>query len=554
MPREIPVTNKVLAVNSSVQEIGLPTGNSESLLSITSQVQKQVDFYRQKANERAYLQGQTTLVRELERINREHQNSPSSMVEAYTEYRENFLNEIDDPLMRAKFDLQIERSAQSAINHSTSRQRAMLDDDLQYKTHEALDVIKTELANTAVNLYHPDTSTAFAASQQMQETMSRATTILNQEASDGSPLVSASKRASIALGLRDSAYKTAALSWFDRQDNVLAASQDWLDGNVSIQMPDGKGEMVEINLRDTLPESSRKSIDNEIMRVTRDRITIQNQRLALQDRVEQQRAQSMFLQHQERLQNAAILGQEGQEQQGIQSLTLKELDSSKQSYIAGGMQDEWLAMRKVVVEGEPEIINGSMKQQLFDMAYKGVDPVQLGTLAVKNGQIDWATVQQAKQIFDSNTGPSGDIQSFYTSQLVRSLGGLNQELDITSQETISRAVIEFNSRVRDLQSEEQLTDQTAKRAFDEVLERNSNFSSIDRITARTPQFIPKSELTGRSTTEKLNNFKKKVIGHFMEKYDGDKDKIRSDPDYLEASRWIKDYEKTIRKDDINRIK
>lgn len=545
MVSEVPVTQNRIAINARVQETGGPTGGAQLSRNIAGELRSQRDQYQAKAAENAYLQGQTVLTRDLERIRNEHQADPETLSTALEEYGQSFLDEVSDPNMRARFQLQLEKNAQSAISQATARRQTIIDDEARFQAFQSIDLIETELANTAVNLYDPNPAVALAASEQIQEIMLRGQTVINQRSADGTPLIPAQQRASTLFAIRDSSYKAAASAWFDSQPNKLAAAQEWLDGNVSITLPDEDGNPLEVNLRDTMPASSRTKVDADIMGMLRDRISIQNQQNALQDRADQERADQLFIEHQTRLQDGAFGS-------GIEPLTLKELDANKQAYVAGGRETEYIALRNTIIEGNPTTIDGTIRNQLFNMAYSGIDPTDFGRTAVRDRRVDWQTVQDAQRIFQAQTGPGADIQGFYTNQLVRALGGQNQNIDISGQETISRAVIEMQQQFRQLQEGNELNDAKARDVFNRVLENNSNLTLEDRVIARTPQFIPKSAVGQQASPETAKDFENQILDHFLEKYQGDLDKIKTDPDFVGAQKWLQDYKGQIRQN-INRI-
>lgn len=539
MVSEVPVTQNQIAINARVQETGGPTGGAQLSRNIAGELRNQRDQYQAKAAENAYLQGQTVLTRDLDRIRNEHQADPETLSTALEEYGQSFLNEVSDPNMRTRFQLQLEKNAQSAISQATARRQIIIDDEARFQAFQSIDLIETELANTAVNLYDPNPAVALAASEQIQEIMMRGQAVINQRSADGTPLIPAQQRASTLFAIRDSSFKAAASAWFDSQPNKLAAAQEWLDGNVSITLPDEDGNPLEVNLRDTMPASSRTKVDADIISMLRDQISIQNQQNTLQDRADEQRADQLFIKHQTYLQNG-------------EPLTLKELDANKQVYVAGGLEKEYIALRNTIIQGNPTAINGTIRNQLFNMAYSGIDPTDFGRTAVRDRLVDWQTVEDARRIFKAQTGPGADIQDFYINQLVRALGGQNQNLDISGQETISRAVIEMRQLFMQLQEGNQLNDAKAREVFNLVLENNSNLTLEDRVIARTPQFIPKSAVGKKASSETAKDFENQILDYFLEKYEGDIDKIKNDPDFVGAQKWLQDYKGQIRQN-INRI-
>lgn len=539
MVSEVPVTQNRIAINARVQETGGPTGGAQLSRNIAGELRNQRDQYQAKAAENAYLQGQTVLTRDLDRIRNEHQADPETLSTALEEYGQSFLDEVSDPNMRTRFQLQLEKNAQSAISQATARRQIIIDDEARFQAFQSIDLIETELANTAVNLYDPNPAVALAASEQIQEIMMRGQAVINQRSADGTPLIPAQQRASTLFAIRDSSYKAAASAWFDSQPNKLAAAQEWLDGNVSITLPDEDGNPLEVNLRDTMPASSRTKVDADIISMLRDQISIQNQQNTLQDRADEQRADQLFIKHQTYLQNG-------------EPLTLKELDANKQVYVAGGLEKEYIALRNTIIQGNPTAINGTIRNQLFNMAYSGIDPTDFGRTAVRDRLVDWQTVEDARRIFKAQTGPGADIQDFYINQLVRALGGQNQNLDISGQETISRAVIEMRQLFMQLQEGNQLNDAKAREVFNLVLENNSNLTLEDRVIARTPQFIPKSAVGKKASSETAKDFENQILDYFLEKYEGDIDKIKNDPDFVGAQKWLQDYKGQIRQN-INRI-
>lgn len=545
MVRPTPQTQNTIQINASVQETGGPTGGARLTQKVADAALQNRDAYQNRAIENAYLQGQVVLNENLTRIEGQHRNSPDSMANAMQEYAEAFLGQIPDQNAHSKFQLQINKASQSAIARATAGKQAIIDDQSRFDVYQSLDLMQTELSNAAMGLFDQNPATALASSEQMQEITARATNALNSAGADGVPLVPAQQRASMMLSMRDKAYNASIGQWFDQQENKLEAAEQWLAGDVTIQMPDENGGLTSINMRDTLPESSRIKIDNKVMGLMRDSIAVKNQRLAMQDRADQEAANALYLDHQVRLQNGVVGGE-------IEPLTLPELDAQRGIYISGGRQNEYLALRNTMIEGTPVAIDGTIRNQMYQMAQSGIDPTEYGTTMVRDRRVDWGTLQEAQRIFQARSGPASDTQNFYTNQLVRALGGENQALDIAAQETISRAVIEMQNQFRQLQQSNELDDNAARDVFNRVLQNNSNLTLEDRVIARTPQFISKAQVGQRATPEMVEQFSDKILTHFAGKYETI-EQLEDDPDYSAALEWLEDYRRQIRLNDAIRI-
>jgi hypothetical protein len=544
--REIPITQNQMAINTNVRITGGATGKAKVLDALSSELSQRSQSYQAKAQDTAYIKGQSLLINEMQKIETNNKFDPDAMANAFDEYGTAFLEEITDPNVRARYEAQIQTNAQDAVARSTALKQKQIDEENMFQSLQGLDLIQTEIANSATGLLDSDPMIAVSSGKKLQENMMRGQSIINQTGSDGLPLFSASQRSSTLLALRDASYKSATMTWYQAQENKLDAAEKWLNSEVVIQLPDDQGGFVDINLRETMPETSRAKIDNEIMGMMRDNISLQAQRTQIEEKASKDLAERNFIEDQTRSQDSAISG-------GAEALTLQELDNKKQIYLKGGMKTEYIAMRKNIIEGTPIVVDGVIRNQLFNMAYKGIDPGEFGTASVGNRRVDWETVNQARAIYKSVTGPSTDVSTFYTNNLIRSLGGENQNLDIAAQETISRAVIEMTSQFRELQQAGELNDSKAKEVFNRVIQNNSNLTLEDRVIARTPQFIPKSEVGGRATKETSEKFSKQISERFVLKYNGDIEKALTDPEYLEAKSWLRDYNSQIRTT-VNEIK
>lgn len=541
MVSEIPITRKQVVITSRIQETGGAEGPAQLSRMIAGETRRQRDNYQAQAMENAYLNGQVMLEREMTRISTENQNNPDAMTKALDEFGSSFLNEVNDPNMHARFKLQIERAASNEIAKATARRQAVIDDQSAFEALQSLDLLQNEFSNVAPELYSNDPAVALSAQERLQEITLRGTSIASMTNSQGQFIFTPQQRSSAIQGVRDGAGMAMVRAYFNTQEDKVQAAEDWLDGRVSVNLPNEEGGLDTINIRDMMPSDVRTKMDNEIIGMMRDRIAIDNHQLQMKDRLDEEAADAIYLEHRTRIQS----GREGTD---IPPMSLQELDLSRQAYLSGGKETEYFALRRLLIQGEPEVSDGPTRQALMSLAYSGLDPTQFGLSAMKDGKIRQEDLTQAQSVYSNKVGTAASPTRFWVNQTRRALGGENPALDPAKQEKIVRAELEVRRKIeaQELDLGRPVNSQEGEAIFNEVLNSYALYGQEDRLSATKPAIISNSELyAGAATKERADEFHKKILQSYIDKHQGDKDAIRNDPDYIKDLQWLGYYRNTI---------
>lgn len=220
----------------------------------------------ERAIENTYLRSQKTLIQEFDRIEKQYQNDPDNMREAIDNFRSSFLDEVFDSELRGRLDLQIEKSASVSIAKATAGRQAIIDDQAAFEMLDSIDAIGAEIQGLSGDLFSGNQSVSLQSQAKLQEIIDRAKRILTQTSSDGTPLFTANQRFAALTGLKDQALEGGVMAWLDRQPNKSAALKQFESGALKIQLPDGKGGMETINVRDSLSPQIERTIRAEAKR------------------------------------------------------------------------------------------------------------------------------------------------------------------------------------------------------------------------------------------------------------------------------------------------
>ncbi|MGB0817417.1 MAG: hypothetical protein ACPGQQ_00830 [Candidatus Puniceispirillaceae bacterium] len=256
--KKVPITQKSVTINARVQETGGPMGGAQLAQSVAAELRDKRDDYQQQAIENAYLKGQTVLSRKMSEIEEQYQSDPDGLAEALEEYSTSFLDEVSDPNMSARFQLQIEKASQSAISRATAKRKTIINEQARFDNLTAFEAIKARLPSISAGLLDPDDAIALSAGQELQEVLARAQGIFGATDADGVPLFNAQFRVNQLTDARDVALGSAAQAWFDAQPDKVQALKDFEEGSLNIALPNADGGFDQINVRDSVsPQTAR---------------------------------------------------------------------------------------------------------------------------------------------------------------------------------------------------------------------------------------------------------------------------------------------------------
>lgn len=277
MPREIPITQKTVSINARVAETGGPRGDAALKRQVAGELKNQRDDFHQQSVENAYMQGQVVLTKDLTELEKQHAADPDGMAAALEEYTDGFLEEVNDPNTRARYELQITKSAQSSLARATAKRKQIVNEEARFSNLSALETIKTTLPGIAEGLISADDGVALAAAEQLQESMLRTTQLTGATDGDGVPLFAASFRAAQANELKETALLGAAQAWMESQPDKVAAEKSIRDGELEVSLPDGEGGFAKINVKEALSKKAQGVMQAEAKRqIAQQKIDLEN--------------------------------------------------------------------------------------------------------------------------------------------------------------------------------------------------------------------------------------------------------------------------------------
>jgi len=262
MARQVPITQKQISLNARVQETGGPRGPAQLSQNIAGELRQRRDQYQEQAIENAYLKGTTVLARDLDRLEQQHKNDPDALGAALEEYGTSFMDEVNDPNMRARFEVQLEKGGQTALARATASRNALIGEQARFDNLQAFETIKARLPSISRGLLSADNAIAEAASQELQEVLMRSQGIMGATDPDGMPLFNAAVRVNQLVDMKDTALQSATEDWLENQPDKLAALQSFDDGELTINLPNGEGGFDTINVRDSVSPQTAKLIQS----------------------------------------------------------------------------------------------------------------------------------------------------------------------------------------------------------------------------------------------------------------------------------------------------
>ena len=537
MPSSIPVTQRTLQLPQRIQEVQLSDAPAKLQARQAQIMGQQGQAIGERALNNAYLNAQTTMTKEVNRIELENQNDPENMKTALEGWSGKFLQNVYDPEIKGRLNLQLTEHSQAAIARGTARRNQQITEQGQYQTFLAMDSLGSEVDTAATDIFSTDPVVKLSAGRRLQEIMQRGSKILGQTGPDGTPYASPQQRATFLLGLRDSTFESVSRSWIASQPDKLAAAQDWIDGKVEIDMPNGDGTTSKINLRDSMPAAAKTKADSAVMGLLRDQMSLENQRNALADRADQQGAEQGITGIQVALQNDP------------NSVTIETLDLNSQLFIRGGKGKEYLALRTNLLEGKPIAEDGQIKNQVLGAALRGQDPDNIGLQAFSDKKINYETLVQARNVYNQAKGPADNTLGFYTRQFQTAYGGVNKVLEGTQAEALANGQIMLTSQYQKMTEELKRTPtmQEFEPVYRNTLRAMNTVGgqeiSLGGAAAIAPSFISPADLSGPKTPERLNKIQTDVLKQFKTRLGPNPQEWPADDmELIQARRFIKAYE------------
>ena len=206
------------------------------------------------------------------------------------------------------------------------------------------------------------------------------------------------------------------------------------------------------------------------------------------------------------------------------------------------MQDEYFALRKSLVSGNPLVEDGATIVQMKNMMARGQDISQIALGALNGNRIGPDTYDEMLTRQKTLRGPAGDAPQFLLNQIQSSLAGLAPTDDQNS------AVLVYNAQTQFLNAVDQWKEdpnnagkvptlKDLKPLADSAIQFY-NQNNIDVAPALyAPDYIP-AILFSNKTQENVSKMQQLVKEKYSKKHNGDFTKIQNDPDARKDFEWV----------------
>lgn len=228
--RQVPITERGVKINARVQETGGPVGGARVAESVAKFANQKLNQYQQQAEENAYLRGQTAITGKLQELEQKYKTDPAGMEQALGEYTDSFLDEVNDPNMRARFELQLKKAGGAAIAQATTRRQSIINDQTKLSSLQSIDSINRSLPSLAGAITSKDPTVALTAMEAVQENLLRVEEIANQTDANGQFIFTPDQRFKMVNDLKDQVAFQRAVANPDEYE-------DFIKGGLIVQMP-----------------------------------------------------------------------------------------------------------------------------------------------------------------------------------------------------------------------------------------------------------------------------------------------------------------------------
>lgn len=360
--------------------------------------------------------------------------------------------------------------------------------------------------------------------------------------------------------------------------NSFAAKFPFKETRDYVKGVKAKSGVTTVNVRETMPSTTRQKVDNEIMSILQDSMAIENHQLVMEQKADKAAAQTTFGNWVRELQTPGIQAagdgnaqgstgidkqsgfsgqrygpptpnQQAEEFFNQRQMQIAQLDAQAQIFMKGGMQDEYFALRKSLVSGEPLVEDGATIMQMKNMMAKGQDISTMGLAALNSGRIGAGTYDAMINRQEQLRGPAGDPTTFYLSRVQSSIAGLTPSGDPNS------AILAYNAQTQFLTAVENWKQDPAnagkvptmtdlKPLADQAITAFNPNPDGAVLSLTAPSYIP-ANLYSAPTTEGVAKMQTLVKETYVKKYGSDINKIKNDPDAIRDFEWVKKIEKQI---------
>lgn len=513
---EFPIVQPVGVGNQELQRLG------NDLNTLGEQIQR-------TANSRYLLQANTQIKREVTRIEQEHQGDPARMQKALGAFKKGFFSKFAHPdaKQRAMFLYDVE--AQPALNRAFKAKQERLDNELGVQAILNIDASQSSMQDIAADLLDKDEEVSLAAGEKMQAQMFDMNATLGITKGDGTPLFTPQQRTAKILAARDGMVKKAASTFIQNSSDKLAAFHQWQQGDLTIPLPDAKGGVQRVKLRDVLSSQARVKIDREMMQIIKDDISLQNMIEKAEEDAKQKKSDEIES-------KLMVQAQDG-------ALKLQDVEAMKSQL----MPETFIDLRKLALSDEP-VGRGEVYYDLKARALQGEDVID----QAKNARLNLKHLDNKQSLDIINTVQKGTRNPVHAGEkfLVDNLQGLNQDLNPFERASLANALKDYQLRIQQFREQEK-RDPNLSEAFqlaEDILPEWQVINSKElTINLPKPKFMFAEEKGSirNLTPERLQEIETDTDNFFFDKHGGDITKAAQDDEYVRELKKIDAFRRAI---------
>lgn len=343
---------------------------------------------------------------------------------------------------------------------------------------------------------------------------------------NGKPLKSPQQMLKSINKAKEYFFSETARTWLKSQPDQLAAYSKWQNNEVVLDMPEGS-----INVRDAMTPEVRAKIDKELMQNIKNDIYVNKQR---GEQLENER--EVFTDEVKKvLYDRAITG----------DLTPAQVEASKDILEYNDYKD----FSQMAREANP-VTNGSVYGRLLNDIDAGKDiEQQLNTERFVNKSLSNEDYRQLKDRLEGKEAIT-DPETNNIRLMRGLLGGDSELLDLAGSATMARAELELRNAYLNFRESQGRgpSEKEAQEIMDSVVERYA-IMNLDNYSAAIPKpsQMPLSMKTKSSqlTDDNLQKVKQDTVNFYKKKYNGDLEKVKEDPKFIEDMKGIKKFERVL---------
>jgi hypothetical protein len=254
---------------SRIQEVQISDAPAQLMRRQAQIMNERGQQIQERALQNSYLNSQITMGREVRRIEEENKNDPEMLKKSLDNWSGKFLQNVYDPEIKGRLQLQLEEQGQGALSRATSRRDRIITEQGQFQTLTAMDEMRKEASSISFDAFSADPVVRMSAGRRMQEITSRAQHILNQTGPDGTPFLSPDARVSYLSEIKDTVLEQAAYSKFNALGSTqeqIAALDTFKAGGFMVELPNEDGSVVRVDVHGAMSQNSRNMVESTVRR------------------------------------------------------------------------------------------------------------------------------------------------------------------------------------------------------------------------------------------------------------------------------------------------